>query len=269
MPVKPKSAAAKPAVTKSEDDDFETEDEDEYFPPSKSKAKAKAPAPSKSRARDEDEDDDDDDEDDEDLDELEGGWGAYKRNKAETSNFPNSLKLEEDADPVLVRFLEDEPLVSFKQHWIERKGKKSFTCIAPKQDCPLCAVGEDVRAQNVFNVLVFDKDGSDPVNMTLTCGTKLSDILVSKTKKVTLSSRYWGLARTGKGGSTNYDVTIVKERDLKEDWDVEPLDADALEALVAKKWSKEAAVNRQSRKELLGIAKELVGDYDSDDDDDE
>lgn len=259
----PVTRKAKP---KAEDDDYEDEEEEEYFPKSRGARKAtKATAAKPSRRAKDDDDDEEDDEDESDLPGIKSGWGAYKRNREEASNFPGDLKLDEE--PALVMFMEDEPLASYNQHWIERKGKRSFMCIAPEQECPLCAIGDPIRTQNVFNVLVFSP-GGDPANNVLRAGVKLTDILQSKSRRKGLTSGYWAIARTGKGGNTNYDVSAVKERDLEEDWDVDPLDGETLEKLTKKKWTAESAVSRQTRKELTDIAKEVVGDYDDDDEDD-
>ena len=261
MPVRPKGRPAKPATKatskqrdEDDEDEYEEEDDDEeYTPPTKRS--------SKKRARDEDDDEyEDDDEEDEEY-VPKGGWGEYKRKRAEGSNFPNNLQL--GPDPQLVVFLDDEPWVTFNQHWIEREGKKSFVCLAPESDCPLCALGDGVRTINVFNVLLIE-EGQEPAVFILQAGVKLSDILVKKSERAPLTKGYFSIARTGKGGNTNFDVQSVKERDLEEDFDVQPIDADVLAAAKKKKWSKEACVNRQSRKDLIAIAKELTGDYDRD-----
>jgi hypothetical protein len=56
------------------------------------------------------------------------GWGAADAVKHADSPFAQRLRLMDD--PIVIKFLEDEPYASFRQHWIERSGQKSFTCIS-------------------------------------------------------------------------------------------------------------------------------------------
>ena len=252
--VKKKSAPPKGRREEEEDDLYDDDDTDDDYEEDDDRPRNKKVRSTR--------DDDDDDDDDDDEDALVGGWGAHHRNKAETSNYPNKLELH--ADPALVRFLDDEPLVSYKQHWIERKGKKSFYCIG--KDCPLCNMGDKPRVKNIFNVVRLD-EGS-PVNLVLETGPRLTDILESKSRKTSLSRAYWGIAMHGKAGNTNFDVAMVKERDLEDDFDAQPLDPVIFKKLKTTKWKKEDVVQIHTRKELAEIAKEATGDYDDDDDDD-
>lgn len=242
--------ARKPLV---EDEEFVDDDDTEF--------EEERPArPRRQAAASQTEDDAEEDEDESSV-LLEGGWKAHKRHKAETSSYPNRLTLSED--PVLVMFLEDEPLVSYRQHWVEREGKKSFVCIkSAKTDCPLCNTGDKPKIQNVFNVVRVD--GGAPTNLILTAGVRLSDYLENKCQRTPLSRGYFSLSRIGKGGRTNFDVDRVKERDLEEDWEVEPLDDETIAAFKRDKWEAKDTVVVTSKKDLADIAREMVGDYDED-----
>lgn len=269
------------------DDDDDDDDEEEEEKPRRAKRRSRddddddeeeEEAPKKKRrpARDEDDDDEEeerpkkrrrarDDEDDDDDDEetkLQGGWSAYKRDKAETSSFANSLELGED--PVLVKFLDDEPVLSYQQHWVERNGKKSFICLG--NTCPLCDVGDKKSAKTVFNVAHLDDDGKVTVR-ALFGGVLLTDGIATKVKKLPATSGYWSISRTGAGkkGRTNFFTERVKERDLAEDWDAEPIDEKKLRKLMAQRYRAEDLVQRQTRKELLEVAREFTGDTGDDD----
>ncbi len=251
------------AVEPAEDDeDYEEQDAEEYEEDSTPKQRREA----RTRAVDDDDADDDDD-DEEELPELSGGWGAYEKNKSESSTFPAEQKLS--AEPVLVKFLDTEPLVSYQQHWVERAGKKSFVCLksSGSSDCPLCDMGNARRTMNVFNLIVFEDDGT-PINKILVCGVQLTDNIMAKLTAVqkklpdyVLTKDYWELSRTGKKSTTNYGVDRVRSRDLKNEYEMDPLTNEALAALRSNKWSKAQAVYRNPRSELEAVMQGEVGDY--------
>ena len=54
---------------------------------------------------------------------VQEGWDAFDTLiRSEGSDFPTDFKFSEE--PVLVKFLQDQPFAVYEQHWIERpKGK--------------------------------------------------------------------------------------------------------------------------------------------------
>ena len=241
--------AAKPAPkAKAEEEFFGDDDEDAFEEPRKPTASR--------RGRDEEPDDDDDE--DTAAWKPKRGWGAYAENKAEGSDYANELKLGET--PQVVVFLENEPLVSFRQHWIERKGKRSFICMG--KDCPLCAIGDRARTINYFNLVLLSAEG-DPVNMIVVAGVQLSDQLHTHSvseRTGPLVKGYWAISRSGTTQRTNYGLDRVKERDLVEDWGITPLTAAEHKALVKKAYTPETALKRPTKRELSDIVAEIVGD---------
>lgn len=198
---------------------------------------------------------------------VRSGWEGHNKTKAAAGDFPEDFKIEKE--PKLVKFLEDEPFASYRQHWIERQGKKSFTCI--EEDCPLCNAGDRPSAKTCFNVLSLS-EGGKPVNKVLTVGVRLGEQLrgfATDRKTGPLTRLYWSMSKTGKGGKTSYNVVPVKERDLEEDWEIDPLDEDEIEAFEENLYGEEA-VQVPTRKQLKEIASE-ISDEDIDDeyDDDE
>lgn len=251
-----------------EDDDDDEDDEDEDEPPRRHK-------PSTRRARDEEDDEPrrsrktrrsrDDDEDDDDDEERppsrkSGGWKQMERTLADTSTFPNRVKLE--PDPQLLKFLDEEPTDSWAQHWIEREGRKSFKCIG-KDKCPLCDIGDKTSMQAAFNVVRVDE--GDPVNLVFMAGPQIARILQDESKARPLTSGYFSVAKPkGKGAASIPRISRVKERDVEEDWNIEPLTEKETAALRKKVWKSEDIIQDSTRKELLRIAKEIVGDDDDD-----
>lgn len=261
-----------------EDADLEPEEDEDDVEEERPRRGRKS-APARSRRRDDDEEDDeprgrrrasrrerDDDDDEDDRPDRSAvakrGWSGQKALQQETSDFAPEFKL--DDEPALVIFLEEEPVVSYNQHWIERQGKRSFTCIG--KDCPLCKIGDKPRTYTVFNiaVLVDPEDGplDEPVVMLLRAGSRLTDTLSGAHvgRSGPLHEGYWQLYKTGKKQKTQYHCIRVKERDVEEDWEIDPLTDDDWDALVDSAYPESEAVQIQSKSTLREIADEVVGD---------
>lgn len=213
-------------------------------------------APKSRRRRDEDEDDDED-EAPRKVTTIKRGWGAAEKVKSASSSYAQTLKLSDE--PVLVKFLENEPYASYHQHWVERKGQKSFTCIAEidERGCPLCEDGNRPAARFSFNVVVLSPD-EDPQLKSYDVGTRVVDQLKGfdkNEKQGPLSKHYWAVSRTGKGTTSSTNHQMVKERDLEEEWSVDPLTEDELRALRKKAYTEEI-ISVPKRKDLLAISSE-------------
>lgn len=218
---------------------------------------------------------DDDDDDDEDKEaakaerearrgkSVRSGWSGYKQTKAEAGDFPENFS--PDAEASLVAFLEDEPFADYRQHWIERPGKKSWTC--GNDDCPICDVGDRPQVKVAFNVAVLVGEAWE--NKVWTVGSRVAGVLenyASDKKTGPLSTHdpmiYWDIRKTGKAGKSQTSVNPVKERDLGEDWGVDPLSEEDLAAMREGMWDA-SAVQVHTRKQLKEIADELAdGDED-------
>lgn len=242
-------------------DDFE-DDEQEFEAPKK----AKRPVP-----QFEDEDDeqpiqrkkrpappvaDDDDEDDTPPQKVRkvvrSGWGGAEQTKYAESDYASRLKVTDD--PQIIKFLEDAPFASWRQHWIERSGQKSFTCLG--DDCPLCGAGSKAAARFAFNVALLSGD-EEPTLKSFEIGSRVIDQLANFHKSERtgpLSKHYWAVSRTGKGATTVTNLQMVKATDL-EDWGIEPLSKDDLSALTAEKYTDEI-ISVPKRKDLVRIAEE-------------
>lgn len=216
-----------PVVTRSrrpvEDDDEEeaprarrrrpVEDDEDDEPPVRRKTRAAV------------EEDDDYEEEDEDEEaprsaRVAAGWGAAKALAAEGGDYANEFKL--DAEEQIIAFLDDAPFSSYRQHFIrEKEGKKSFICLG--KGCPLCDdLGHSPDKKFAFNVV--DLGGDEPVVKMLVAGPRLLGIIekAHEGKYGPINKPYWSIARVGSGQKTSYTLTVVKERDLAEDWDLDP-----------------------------------------------
>jgi hypothetical protein len=188
------------------------------------------------------------------------GWGAAEAVKHADSPFAQRLRVMDD--PIVIKFLEDEPYASFRQHWVERQGQKSFTCIAdidPK-GCPLCDAGSRPSTRFAFNVVLLSSD-SEPSVKSYEVGPRVIDQLKNfhnDPRQGPLSKHYWAVSRSGKGATSATNHQLVKERDLEE-WGLESLaDAD-LKALRGKAYSPDI-ISIPSRKDLQQIVVEDLDD---------
>jgi hypothetical protein len=195
------------------------------------------------------------------------GWGGARRVKEMSSDFADELKLESN-EALLIKFLEDEPFAAFRQHWIEREGKRSWTC--REDDCPLCFIGDRPQGKYCFNVLLLS-DG-EPVNKVWVTGSRIFSTLegYSEDRKVgPLTKGYFSVKKTGKKGNAQVNVLPVKERDLPDDWGMDALDDDLLEKFAKQCWD-DSAVQVHTRKQLRDIAGEISDEVpDADDEDDD
>lgn len=205
-------------------------------------------------------DEEDDDEEDVPLKStVKRGWGAVEKVMTADSPFAQYLKVTEDR--VIVKFLENEPYAVYRQHWInERVGRKSFTCIAdasPK-GCPLCDAGSRPSSRFAFNVILLDSNGDHAIK-SYDVGARVIDQLKnfdSDPKQGPLSKHYWAISKSGRGPRTATNHQMIRDRDLIEDYDIEPLtDADL------KRFTRNAydgsIVQIPTYKELLEIAEEF------------
>lgn len=188
---------------------------------------------------------------------IKRGWGNVDTTKQADSPYAQRLKVEDK--PIIVKFLEDEPYTSYRQHWVERAGQKSFTCISdmhPK-GCPLCDAGHRPAARFAFNVILLSPDG-DSVVRSYEVGPRVIDSLKNfhqDPRQGPLSKHYWALSRSGKGPTSQTNHQMVRERDLEEEWDIKPLSEDAIDSLRGQAYD-ESIVPIPNRKTLLDIAQE-------------
>jgi hypothetical protein len=188
---------------------------------------------------------------------IKRGWGNVEQTKQADSPYAQRLKI--DDKPVIIKFLEDEPYTSYRQHWIERQGQKSFTCIAdmhPK-GCPLCDAGHRPSARFAFNVALLSEDGDTTIK-SYEVGPRVIDSLKNfhqDPRQGPLPKHYWAISRSGKGPTSQTNHQMVRDRDLEEEWNITPLTDDGLEQI--KKQAYDASiVPIPNRETLVGIAAE-------------
>lgn len=197
------------------------------------------------------------------------GWDGYRTTKAKSGFGADFLKFNDSGEAMLIRFLEAAPFASYRQHWIDRQsGKRSWVCI--EESCPLCDAGDTPGFRIAFNVLLLS-DGK-PQNKVWEVGPRLAEQLEAKAKDkrtgpLDRDDIYWAVSRTGKKSKTAYSVDPVKARDLKEDWEMEPLEEKAMTFYQGRMYDSKV-IKVPAKKQLKEIAAEML-DEDFDEDDDE
>jgi len=195
---------------------------------------------------------------------IRGGWTAGQQVMDSTSNFAQSLKLEEKS--VILKFLEDTPFANFRRHWIERSTKdgrslRAYTCLQTvNKDCPLCEAGDRAQAVSSFNVAVVGDDGQVLLK-SWDCGPRLFNVLkayANDPKIAPLSKGFFVASKTGKRGTVQHNVSPVSRTALIEDYEIEPPDTEMLAKL--KRYTSDI-IEIPPLKTLRELAEELADEY--------
>lgn len=163
-----------------------------------------------------------------------------------------------------MKFLDDEPYVSYPQHWVDevKNGKKSWECIG--KGCPLCGVGNKKRAMALFNVVLLDGQAEDERTVaTLECGPMLSDLIEENhnDRGGPLSKHYWTLRKKkapGANGKVSYFMTVVRAAELGEEFGLDPAVIKA--GLANLKGLDEASFKFPTKEKLAEIRDEYLTD---------
>lgn len=194
---------------------------------------------------------------------VRGGWDGASRTQSLSGDYADNFKMDADKEYV-IKFVDDEPYASYRLHWLERSGKKSFVCPEDPDDpksvrCPLCDAGDKTRAQYGFNIIDLT-GGHKPEVKSWDVGVRM----LNKLKKINsdprngpLSANYFLAVRTGKGTNSDTNISPIKERDLWDDYKVEELSEDELEDL-AKKGYDRSIIDVPSKTQLRELADELT-----------
>ena len=162
--------------------------------------------------------------------EIRGGWGASQETIDSTSNYAQTFRPNKDTQ--IIRFLEPKPYAAFRRHWIDRPGvgKRAYTCLrSVGRECPLCDVGDKPGAVTAFNVALLADDG-EPSLKSWECAVKLTGVVKTysndpKIGPLTRPGLYFAVQKsdTQQRQQSQTNVNPVRGRDLKEDYDLEPL----------------------------------------------
>lgn len=187
------------------------------------------------------------------------GWAGYAKAKSESSSFPSNFS--PTSEQVLILFLEAEPFFSFHEHWVEEvEGRKSRTCPG-KDKCPLCEIGERRNVRHAFNVIDWS-DVDNPELKVWQVGATFIETIKNyadskKSGPLNKPGMYWAVSKTGTKQKTSYDMSPVKERDLDEDWDRDPLEEDVIDEALDQLFDA-SYVRKESISELEELADKIL-----------
>ena len=190
---------------------------------------------------------------------VRAGWGSAERGSSEGGDFAKRLKVTNDIQ--IIKFLEDAPYARYRQHWVERKGQMSFTCIADFDagvTCPLCEAGSRPSWRFNFNVVLMIP-GESPVLRSYEVGARVIDQLKNFNEHPAmgpLPKHYWTVSRSGKGATTATNHQMVREGDLS-DWGLQPLSEKALTTFQTDAYTDDI-IRVPSRSTLASVAMEIA-----------
>lgn len=200
------------------------------------------------------------------------GFGSYSSKKRSSGDYATEFK-PKDNDPVLIKILDEEPFDSYNQHWIDEMGqgeRKSYCCLddpeyfgeAAEDGCPLDDIGDVPKTFALFNILDLSNPRK-PENKVWAASPAVADILerAAKDKKSSPLNRedlYFEVEKQKKGKRYSWNIVPVKARDLQEDFDMDPLEADELEEFSENLYTDRTAVTKiDSYDDLAEIADSL------------
>lgn len=135
------------------------------------------------------------------------------------------LRIEDRVE--LVKFLEDAPLTSYRQHWLESASTegKARPYLCPGAKCPICAQGDSPAGYYLFNVLYLSGGAVPEVRVLQVNNTaykNLKEVFADRktgSPIIDADGVFASVKKSGKGFQTRTTFTKVKERDLQDDWD--------------------------------------------------
>lgn len=173
---------------------------------------------------------------------VDSGWGSGSvgGSKRETVKAPY-LDISKGAK--LIKFMDEIPVVRFSRHWIPGQGYSNCpTSIGTEDTCPLCKA--DHRPGQAFLMNVIDMT-EGPNNAgefevkTYTFGVEVRNQLISflederKFPSLDNEKCYWEIRQVtdSSSGRKSTKILPVKARDLPDDFDLEPLTLEELDAI--------------------------------------
>lgn len=190
------------------------------------------------------------------------GWKAFReKRETTTSDYVKNFKYPDEE--TLTKILDEEPFAVYTEHWLdELSGKKSFGCLSDLgEKCPLCSIGDKPKVYAFFNLLDLSNPDNPVVKPWRVAPTTMDQLEKyaesNKTSPLNRDDLYWSVHKSGggKAGRVQIHIHPVKERDLLDDWDTDPLTPEELDEFEL--FTEKDVTEYSSRKDLQEIADDL------------
>ncbi|MEU4534307.1 hypothetical protein AB0G15_05485 [Streptosporangium sp. NPDC023825] len=191
---------------------------------------------------------------------ITGGRGALARaitRHQETKVVGGYKNFKLGVDEQVFAFADSDAIASYFYHWVNgAEGRKSFLCLdfdsdedfigreeGDERKCPLCKIGDKKIFRALFNVIALPEEGEEAEVSVLECGITLAGLILDYAESERIKDQgglngpniYWEISRkeSGAGDKKKYtfNLSAVKERDLMEDFGLQPLTAEQREEL--------------------------------------
>ena len=198
---------------------------------------------------------------------LRRGWSAANTQIDKNSDYAQAFKPDENVT-YIIRFLEDDPYVTYNRHWIRRPSQKGgtvpvpFTCLRSdgiERACPLCDVlGDAPKSVTSFNIAVVERDGSVGLK-SFDCTAKTFRTIQNFARDqmyAPLTKRWWAVKKTkdARGYSEITAQPIMSDASLHTDYQYT---VPTLAAMKEIGLYEPDIVQIKSASELMEIAKEM------------
>lgn len=185
-----------------------------------------------------------------------GGFDSFDKAKAQGSGkYPERFKPEVDEEKI-VKFRDKVPFTSVFQHWIN---KKPYTCIADDEGegCPLCDKGDVAQGQWYFHVI--DMSETKPVLKVWQAGMRPTGLIkkINEKGKLAPVDREDLYFMVTKPDNNSFTISAIKERDLDEEWGVDPLTEKQIAAFDERRWD-DSIIYEPTKDELRKAARLLT-----------
>jgi hypothetical protein len=154
------------------------------------------------------------------------GWAAHRQHKQQKSGFAKEFRVTE-GDERLIKFLDDEPFETYYRHWLRGvQGRQTYVCLG--DDCPLCDVGDQPAFVVLFNIVDLTDGERETVSVWLASPNPAAAIeefaFSDKHSPINRTNLYFSVTKKkGANGFFSYSLVPVKDRDLPDDWEMQPL----------------------------------------------
>jgi hypothetical protein len=165
---------------------------------------------------------------------IQSGWDAAEKSAQPSGDYPVELKFN-DGEFQVIKFIDQNgPFAIYKQHFLTQKtsGKRSYVSLGAND--PLCVkLGSRPEEKKAFTIANLSAPGGPQRQMLIASSRLYKSLHAAQfSMQGPLTNNYWAISRSGKQQATVYNVNPVKPRDLQEDWNIDPAEAEKFIASV-------------------------------------